>query len=69
MRVVTQDMDIPEDIVWLRERFTDWNFGTMWTTVSSGPDHRRIWASRNGVLLSADTAIALVGKIEREPAV
>jgi hypothetical protein len=36
--------------------------------VNSGPDKRRVWASRNGVILSAWNAAALADDIKREPA-
>ena len=52
----------------LRLEHPGWNFGTVWTTVNSGPDKRRIWASRSGVMLSAWTAAELTADINREQA-
>jgi len=52
----------------LRQEHPGWNFGTVWTTVNSGPDKCRIWASRNGVMLSAWTAAELTADINREQA-
>jgi hypothetical protein len=52
----------------LRQEHPGWSFGTVWTTVNSGPDRRRIWASRNGVTLSAWTAAELSRDIKREQA-
>ncbi len=57
-----------DDLARLREEHPGWNFGTVWTTVNSGPDQRRIWASRNGVLLSAWNAAELSRDIGREQA-
>jgi hypothetical protein len=57
-----------DDLAKLRREHPGWNFGTMWTSVNSGPDKRRIWASRNGVILSAWNAAALAEDIKREPA-
>lgn len=55
-----------DDLAGLRREHPGWNFGTVWTSVNSGPDQRRIWASRNGVLLSAWTAAELTADIKRE---
>lgn len=57
-----------DDLAWLRQEHPGWNFGTVWTSVNSGPDRRRVWASRNGVILSAWNAAALAEDINREPA-
>jgi hypothetical protein len=38
----------------------------VWATAASGPDRRRVWAKRDGVLLSAWTAEALAVAIRRE---
>jgi hypothetical protein len=50
----------------LRQEHPGWSFGTVWTTVNSGPDKRRVWASRNGVILSAWSAAELSRNIRRE---
>ena len=56
----------PDDITRLREQFPGWTFGTVWATAASGPDKRRLWAVRDGILLSAWTAAELAGDIRRE---
>jgi hypothetical protein len=57
-----------DDLALLRQEHPGWSFGSAWTTVNSGPDRRRIWASRNGVTLSAWTAAELSRDIKREQA-
>jgi hypothetical protein len=57
---------MPDDLARLREEHPGWNFGTVWTSVNSGPDQRRIWASRDGILLSAWNAAELSRDINRE---
>ena len=57
-----------DDLARLREEHPGWEFGTVWTTVNSGPDQRRIWASRDGILLSAWNAAELSRDIRREQA-
>ena len=57
-----------DELARLRQQHPGWNFGTVWTTANSGPDQRRLWASRNGVILSAWTAAELSRDIEREQA-
>ena len=59
---------MPDDLAWLRQEHPGWNFGTVWTTVNSGPDKRRIWASRDGVILSGWTAAELAQDLKRESA-
>jgi hypothetical protein len=55
-----------DDLARLRRDHPSWNFGSVWAGAASGPDARRLWASRNGVLLSAWTATELVRDINRE---
>ena len=50
----------------LRENYPAWNFGSVWVTVASGPDIRWLWASRDGVLLTAWSAAELARDIRRE---
>jgi hypothetical protein len=52
-----------DDLTKLREEFPAWQFGTVWPTAASGPDARRLWASRDGVLLSAWIAAELARDI------
>ena len=56
----------PADVARLREQFPGWTFGTVWATAASGPDVRRLWAMRDGILLSAWTALELADDIRRE---
>jgi hypothetical protein len=57
---------ILDDIAQLREEFPGWTFGTVWASAASGPDSRRIWAQRDGFLLSAWTAPELAANIRRQ---
>jgi hypothetical protein len=41
--------DIPDDVQSLRDQFPGWTFGTVWVSAASGPDARRIWATKDGV--------------------
>lgn len=59
-------MAIPDDIAQLRAEFPGWTFGTVWVSAASGPDSRRIWAMRDGFLLSAWTAAELAADIRRQ---
>lgn len=38
----------------------------MWTSAASRPDRRRLWAARDGVLVTAADAIGLTAQITRE---
>ena len=55
-----------DDLAKLREDYPGWNFGSVWATAASGPDARRLWASRDGMLLSAWTAAELASSINWE---
>jgi hypothetical protein len=59
-------MTEPGDLAKLRRDFPAWNFGTVWASAASGPDARRLWASRDEVLLTAWTAAELARDIRRE---
>jgi hypothetical protein len=50
----------------LREQFPGWRFGTVWTTAATGPDVRRLTATKDGILLSAWNAAELAQDIRRE---
>jgi len=50
----------------LRREYPGWQIGTVWATAASGPDARRLTASREGVLLTAWTADELARDIRRE---
>jgi hypothetical protein len=41
------------DLAQLREQFPSWRFGTVWATAATGPDKRRLWAAKDGILISA----------------
>ena len=58
----------PSDVDQLREEFSSegWRISTIWASASSGPDKRRLAASRDGVLLTAWSRWELVEKIRRE---
>ena len=62
-------MDEPDGLDGLRKRFPDWHFGTVWATVASGPDVRRLIAYKGPVILSAWDAAELAAKIKREEGV
>jgi hypothetical protein len=44
------------DIDELRQKHPRWAIGSLWTTAGSGPDRRRLIASREGIQLHAWTA-------------
>jgi hypothetical protein len=49
----------------LRAQYPDWRFGTVWATAASGPDVRRLWATRDGITVTAWTAPELRLAIEQ----
>ena len=55
-----------DDLAKLRQDFPAWQFGTVWATAASGPDARRLWASRDGILLTAWDAAEIRLAIEAE---
>jgi hypothetical protein len=56
---------VSDDLTQLRQDYPAWNFGSVWASAGSGPDARRLWASRDGVLVSAWTAAGLAREIMR----
>jgi hypothetical protein len=44
---------IGNDLAKLRQDHPAWCFGSVWISAGSGPDARRLWAARDGLLLSA----------------
>jgi hypothetical protein len=64
--VTSEPQPIPADLTHLREQFPGWRFGTVWASAASGPDRRRVWASKDGILLTAWNAAALAADIRRE---
>jgi len=67
-RLVSDELahDVEDDLTKLRRDHPAWKFGSVWATAASGPDARRLWASRDGILLSAWTAAELARDISRE---
>lgn len=59
-------MTVADDLSQLREEFPSWRFGTVWATAASGPDQRRIWATRDAVTVTAWNAAELAQKVRRE---
>jgi hypothetical protein len=62
MRLDAQRSDLDE----LRERFPEWRFGTVWASAATGPDARRLWATRDSITLTAWNAAELFLEISRE---
>jgi hypothetical protein len=61
--------DPAPDIERLRAQHPGWHIDTAWETAASGPDRRRLTATREGVRVTAWTAAELTRKIaERETA-
>ena len=56
----------PDDLTQLHEEFPAWQFGTVWGERGQWPGARRLWASRDGILLTAWTAPELRQAIEAE---
>jgi hypothetical protein len=59
---------LPGDVQRLQEQFSaqGWRFGTVWASAASGPDKRRLYASRGTTLLTAWTAAELAILIRHE---
>ena len=55
-----------DDLDRLREQFPAWRFGTVWATAATGPDQRRLWASRDGIMITAWNAAEMAMDIRRE---
>ena len=55
-----------DDLAKLRHDHPGWDIGSAWASAGSGPDARRLWAARDGVLLSAWSAAELARDIRRE---
>ena len=65
-RAYTGVMTVADDLSQLREQFPDWRFGTVWATAATGPDQRRVWATRDAVTVTAWNAAELAQKVRRE---
>jgi hypothetical protein len=57
---------LEDDVARLRREHPGWQIGTVWATAATGPDARRLTATREGVLLTAWTAAELARDIRRE---
>ena len=57
---------LEDDVARLRREHPGWQIGTVWATVATGPDARRLTATREGILLTAWTAAELARDIRRE---
>jgi hypothetical protein len=55
-----------DDLSQLREQYPGWRFGSVWASAASGPDKRRLTASRDGILVTAWTAPELREKLGYE---
>jgi hypothetical protein len=60
---MTTSSQPPDDLDRLREQYPGWTFGRLWITAASGPDKRRLWASRGPIFLSAWSAAALAAEV------
>jgi hypothetical protein len=54
------------DLDALRQEFPGWWFGPVWASAASGPDARRLYATRDGRLVTAWTAAQLAAAIRCE---
>ena len=59
-------MTDPSDIERLHEKHPGWLIGTVWVSAGSGPDARRLYATRDGIQVHAWTAAELSERIEDE---
>jgi hypothetical protein len=60
------DEDGTTDLDMLRQKHPGWQFGSVWASAASGPDARRIYATRDGRLITAWTAAQLAAAIRGE---
>jgi hypothetical protein len=54
------------DLDMLRQDYPEWQFGSVWASAATGPDARRIYATRDGRLITAWTAAQLAAAIRGE---
>jgi hypothetical protein len=56
---------VAPDVAGLAAEFPEWEVGVAWITASSGPDHRILWARRDGRWLVGESragmALAIKG--------
>lgn len=50
----------------LQQDYPGWRFGSVWASAGSGPDARRIYATKDGRLITAWTAAQLAAAIRCE---
>lgn len=55
-----------DDVSRLRQEYPGWRFGTVWASAASGPDRRRLWATRDGITVTAWNAATLRTQIAYE---
>jgi len=65
---MSTDEAISSDLADLRKEFagSGFAFGSVWASAGAGPDARRLYASRDGVLITSWTAAELRMKIRDE---
>ena len=56
------------DLEKLQNQFPSWRFGSVWASVATGPDARRLYAAKDTILITAWTAGELAVSIRREEA-
>jgi hypothetical protein len=59
-------MEQRTDLDDLRQEFPGWRFGTVWASAASGPDKRRLYATRDGITVTAWNRFELAADIRRE---
>jgi hypothetical protein len=67
---LAQAETLSDDLAALRHEFADsgFTFGSVWASAGSGPDARRLYAKRAGMLFTAWTAAELRRRLRQEPA-
>ena len=65
---MTPGEGISDDLADLHKEFagSGFMFGSVWASAATGPDARRLYASRDGVLITSWTAAELRMKIRHE---
>ncbi len=63
---MTTSRDGTSDLDLLRDQFPGWRIGTVWASAASGPDKRRLYATRGSVTLTAWNRFELAADIRRE---
>jgi hypothetical protein len=65
---MTPDETLEGDLAGLRTEFagSGFTFGSVWASAAAGPDARRLYASRDGVLITSWTAAELRMRVRDE---